>query len=474
MITYYSGTKSRFLGTRDQAPLFLNEYFCYPLDSDNILITTNHGGWVILSKEEEKELKENKFNRDSLLAKKLNEAGILLSPVSIGNVAADLKLRYQFLFGHPSFHVISLTEQCNLKCLYCHPAAGPGKEEMSQETVNYVLDFIFSNPSLNLNIQVTGGEPLLKWEMVKYIYSRAQKMAEAKGVNLRFPLSTNLTLMTDEIAKELSQMNVDVCTSLDGPKELHDKQRPYINDSGSYDKVVYWINRLREKFGIKASSLPVITGFSLEYGPEPIIDEYIKAGQSMISLKPFRVSGRTWDNLKKLAMTSESFYDFWEKGVEYCLALNKKGVQMKESNAAFLLKNIFFPSGSGSMCHRRPCGAGLTMLSYKWDGTITGCDAARDVDFLDLGNVKTDDYNTIRLKALPLAGVCADTIPICSSCPFKAYCNTCRIDTWSRENDLYPKIPRSFDCRFHKRALGFLFSKFLNKEDTQILQNWAK
>jgi len=472
MLTYYQGTNKVF-PSQNQDIFYLNEYFRYQLDPDNVLITTNHGGWLILTNEEEKELKQNSFKNNPELPIKLGQAGIILNPGNMGNIINDLRLRNHFLFSQPSFHVISLTEQCDLKCLYCHPAAGPGKPEMTKETVDKVLSFIFSDPPSSLNIQVTGGEPLLKWDLVKYIYSRVDKMAAEKNIHFRFPLSTNLTLMTENIARDLSKMKVDVCTSLDGPKELHDKQRPYVSGRGSYNKVVYWMKRLSQDFGIKASALPVITGLCLRFGPEAIIDEYVKLDQPMISLKPFRVSGRSRDNLGELTMTPEEFYDFWEKGVNYCLALNKKGIRIRESNTIFFLKNILSPFGSSSMCHRRPCGAGLTMLSYKSDGTICGCDAARDVDFLDLGHVEKDTYQTIRSKVLPLVGICADTIPICSNCPFKAYCNTCRVDTWSRENDLYPKIPRSFDCRFHKRVFKFLFKKFLNKEEAQILQSWA-
>jgi len=171
-------------------------------------------------------------------------------------------------------------------------------------------------------------------------------------------------------------------------------------------------------------------------------------------------------------MESEDFYNFWREGVEYCLSLNKKGVKARELIAQYFITNILSPYRR-SMCHRRPCGAGISILSYDCDGTINGCDAARGKGFLDLGHIDKDNYQTIRTRALPLVALYPDLIPICSSCPFMAYCGLCLTEVFERENDLYPKVPRSFSCQWHKKAFEYLFKKFLeNKEDAQILRSW--
>ena len=147
---------------------------------------------------------------------------------------------------------------------------------------------------------------------------------------------------------------------------------------------------------------------------------------------------------------------------------------MRELVATYLITNILSPYRL-SMCHRRPCGAGISILSYNCDGTINGCDATRSQGFLDLGHVDSDDYPAIKAKTLPLLALAPDFIPICSSCPFIAYCSMCLSEVFGRENDIYPKIPRSFDCGWQKRAFEFLFRKFSeNDEDAKILQSWKK
>ena len=327
----------------------------------------------------------------------------------------------------------------------------------------------------NCKIEIQGGEPLLKWDLVKQIYLEARRRAEKKSLRLGFTVATNATLLTDGMAREISKMSVPLSLSLDGPKKLHNSQRFYIDGKGSYDKTVYWIKKLK-KMGIRIGVQPVITKLSLRFGPKAIIDEYLKIGQNTVFLKPFRATGKASINLEQLVMEPKDFYDFWKEGIEYCLYLNKKGTKVREFNAQNFLKNMLPPYFNlHYCCQQRPCGAGFSILSYTPDGTITGCDSARGMGFLDLGHVDADNYQTIREKTLPLLNVSPDLISVCGSCPFMAYCGICLADTAGRENDIYPKIPRSFSCKWQKMAFEYLFRKFLeNKEEAQILRQWIE
>lgn len=470
MLTYYNRVQ---FGPSTDSIYTLNEHFCFSLDSDNLLVTTRHGGWIILSEEEYNRLKFKAIVRDSELFRTLEEVGIILTERSIKKIVRALAQRHQFLFRYPGLNIVIITDKCNLNCLYCHPDARPEKEEMDEKTARKVLDFIFTTPLRGLHFNIEGGEPLLRWEFIKFLYAEAQKRAQAKGIRLHFSFGTNLNLMNEKIARELAERKgMSVCTSLDGPKELHDLQRPRLGGGGSYDQTVYWMKRLNNEFEKKIHALPVVTKLSLRFGPEALVDEYLKMGQEMVFFKPFRPTGRALLNLKELEMEPEDFYNFWQRGAEYCLDLNKKGKKIRERNTVYFLENILSNSPVGSMCHRKPCGAGLSQLAYKTDGTICGCDGARSEKFLDLGHVDSDDFSTIRAKSLPLIGISLDSVPFCSSCPFIAYCNFCFIETWIQENIIFPKIPRSFECKWRKKAFRFLFKKFLDKDQAQILQSW--
>ena len=458
---------------QDSKTATLNEYFHFPLSSGN-LVTTRHGGWVVLSEEEYKTLKSKKVEYGSELFRKLEEVGVVLTEKSSQKIIQDLRITNSFLYASTAYHVISVTNKCNFNCIYCHPDAKPEKDEMDEKTATKILDFIFSVPMLRgCQVVIEGGEPLMKWDLIMFLYREGKKRAEKRKIEFRFSFTSNLSLMSDKIAKDIIGANIHPCVSLDGPKELHDKQRPFIGGEGSYDKVIYWSEKLKKDYNIKLHAIPVITGLSLKYGPKAIIDEYLKFGQEVVFFKPFRASGSALSAFNEIVLDPKDFYNFWQDGIEYCLSLQKKGIKIKELNAQYLISNMLSPQRR-SMCHRYPCGAGLSILSYNCDGTINGCDATRGQGFLDFGHVDTDDYQSIRAKALPLLALTADLTPICSSCPFMSYCGLCLSDNFGRENDLYPKIPRSFGCQWQKPAFAYLFNKLAeDKEDAQILRSWA-
>jgi uncharacterized protein len=345
---------------------------------------------------------------------------------------------------------------------------------MSRDMADKVLDFIFSIPSSQARIVIEGGEPLLKWDLIKYIYRRVKKENKEKQSSYNLSFMTNLTLMTDNIAQELAKMDIHFGVSFDGPKELHNRQRPFRGGKGTYDTIIYWHKRLKEKYGINLGFLPLITKISLEYGPKAIVDEFLKHGVNMVFFKAIRPSGRALDNWPELEMKAEEFFAFWREGIEYCLQLNKKGIKVKERSAGQMLAGIL-TNKNGAMCQRRPCGAGgFPMLSYETDGSIYACDSVRSVDFFNLGNVEKDTYSSVREKALPLLGLAPDLIPICSSCPFMAYCGMCLAEVAGTENDIYPKIPRSFSCKWQKMAFKYLFKKLAeDNEDSKILKSWV-
>jgi radical SAM protein with 4Fe4S-binding SPASM domain len=453
----------------------LNEHFVHTLGKEGVLLTTRHGGWCLLSEEEYGSFKSNQIAQDSPLFQKVEDAGIVLNKKTAKKIVSDLRKENSFLYRPANYHVISVTEKCNFNCIYCHPDAGPGKKEMDENMARKVLDFIFDIPMQICHIVIQGGEPLLKWDLIKFIYKEAGKRAKEKGIKkLNFSITTNLSLMTEKIAEELKGMDIVLSASFDGPEELHNRHRPFVDGRGSYKTVVDWFQRLKNEYKIRISFLPLITRISLEYGPKAIIDEFLKFGDSLVFFKEFRPTGRALTNLKELEMKPEEFFNFWREGIEYCISLNKKGIKMKERSATYLITNIL-TNNRPSMCVRRPCGAGgFPMLSYSYDGIIHACDSLRSVDFFALGNVEEDDYQAVRKKALPLLALAPDLIPVCSACPFAAYCGLCLGEASGVENDMYPKIPRSFSCRWQKMALEYLFSKLSkNDKDAIILKSWA-
>lgn len=131
---------------------------------------------------------------------------------------------------------------CNLDCTYCYEGTMKGRRYMSRETADLLADFIRKHhiaAGKNVNIDFYGGEPLLSIDMVKHIAEKVKTAAEEKGATFTCSLVTNGTLLTGKIAGELKALGCGGAkVTLDGPKIIHDKQRPFKSGRGSFDIII--------------------------------------------------------------------------------------------------------------------------------------------------------------------------------------------------------------------------------------------
>lgn len=148
---------------------------------------------------------------------------------------------------------LQLTQNCNFRCKYCIYSEVGHKQQrihsskhMSWETAKKAVDFLWEHSvdSRTVNIGFYGGEPLLEFPLLQHIVEYSEKLF--RGKKLTFALTTNGSLLSDEIILYFAQHEVELMISLDGPKEVNDTNRVFINGLGTYDTVVKRINRIRE------------------------------------------------------------------------------------------------------------------------------------------------------------------------------------------------------------------------------------
>jgi sulfatase maturation enzyme AslB (radical SAM superfamily) len=226
------------------------------------------------------------------------------------------------------------TNRCNMACVYCHAKAGSVSDrhlDMTEEVLYRTVDFFFSVPRQGrkeMKIEFQGGEPLLRYDLVQKVMDYAMERAEAEGVTMRFAIVTNLTLMNDEIAKDIKKRgNVNLCSSLDGPSVVHDKQRVYPGGRGTYQHVVHWAEKLKEEYGIRVPFLPTFTVNGLGHERE-IVDEYIQRGVNSMYLRYVNYTGRAYESGYEVGVTPEQFVGAWKRTLEYVLEKNPRGPQL--------------------------------------------------------------------------------------------------------------------------------------------------
>jgi uncharacterized protein len=388
MLTYFRGRYNRY-GLPDGQGYAPNEYFTYRLDKEHILLTTRHRAWVILSPREYELFLRHRLEEDEALYTLLEDLGLILTPRNARDIVTLHCQRYGFLHQPPALFIMVPTSRCNMACVYCHAraqAVSSREWDMSEEVLYRTVDFFFAVPRMGrqeMRIEFQGGEPLLRYDLVQKVMDYAAQRAEAEGLGIRFSIVSNLTLMSDEIAADIkTRGDVRLCSSLDGPPEVHDKQRVYPNGKGTYADVVHWAQRLKEEYDIFVPFLPTFTVNGLGHEQE-IVDEYVERSVNSMCLRYVNRTGRAHERGYDLGVTPEQFVGTWKRTLGYVLEKNRNGTAIRESQTAYLLANVLDPTHA-YMCLRRPCGCGVSQVTVSPDGTLHGCDGGRSVEVMSI------------------------------------------------------------------------------------------
>lgn len=159
--------------------------------------------------------------------------------------------------------------------------------------------------------------------------------------------------------------------------------------------------------------------------------------------------------------------------LDVVLDKNRAGDSFVEQQTAYLLGNMLNASHS-YMCLRRPCGCGISQVVIAPDGTLHGCDGARSVPMLTLGNVVTDSYDEVYTSATAraLRTLSPEALPHCQECAFGAYCGYCVARGINQHGGPIPDMPADFECQIYQQIIPYLFTKLLDRNTAILLDRW--
>ena len=153
---------------------------------------------------------------------------------------------------------------CNMRCKYCFYADETSKRAvasygiMSFNTLYSVLEKVLSKATKSCVIVFQGGEPTLAGLP---FFRKAINICKEKNVNhcnISFAIQTNGLLIDDEWCEFFAENHFLVGISLDGPKELHDANRPDTVGKGTYSRVMHALQLLKSH-GVDTNILTVVT-----------------------------------------------------------------------------------------------------------------------------------------------------------------------------------------------------------------------
>lgn len=134
-----------------------------------------------------------------------------------------------------------LTEKCNLACGYCFVRQNiqKQKKDMSLDILYKALDLMIEkNKGLDTEIHFFGGEPLLKWDLIKKAVEYMNHAVDDKLISkVHYAITTNATLITPMISRFFKENDFEVSVSIDGKKSINDLYRKDPQGKGTYEAV---------------------------------------------------------------------------------------------------------------------------------------------------------------------------------------------------------------------------------------------
>jgi His-Xaa-Ser system radical SAM maturase HxsB len=382
-------------------------------------------------------------------------------------LASRTLTKHETVLSGPSLHILVPTLSCEHSCRYCQVSRSLESVgySMSTDDLDVTCEAIFQSPSPTLTVEFQGGDPLLRFDLVKRAIERITSLNEQKKRRLRFVVASTLHQLEPEMCAFFKAHEVYFSTSIDGPASLHNRNRPHPTRD-AYERTVAGIRMAREFVSAgSVSALMTTTRDSLGC-PEDIVDTYVELGFDEIFIRPLNHYGFARRNAQALTYTIEEFNAFYERAFERVLDWNRRGVPIREVTASIAFNKILSPIDAGYVDLQISVGAGLAVLIYNYDGYVYPSDEARMLaetgdTSLRLGRIGESLESLLSSRAQrQLIDSCEhgrrDT---CDGCTYGHYCGPDPISAYNQSGSWSAPVQDSNHCQYQIWLFDFLFHR---------------
>ena len=287
--------------------------------------------------------------------------------------------------------VLNVTNKCNLACTYCYEygedqivdtSCDTKPNYMSEETARKSVDFMFeeSGPLPVAHLTFFGGETLLNFKVLKKTLAYARQKAEELEKKVEVSLTTNATLLREEVVDWLAENHVGVTVSIDGPKATQNQFRVFKNGMGSYEHILPRIEMLLERHRTRPIGARVtltrqnldVVGIFQHLKHELGFWEVGFAPVTTATDRDYAIQNSGFDHMLG------QFEELAEEFLEYAVDDRHHGF----SNAKDTLEEIH-----KGVSKAFPCGAGLGLMGVATDGDVALCHRFAGSDEHKIGSV---------------------------------------------------------------------------------------
>ncbi|MDE7425622.1 MAG: Cys-rich peptide radical SAM maturase CcpM [Lachnospiraceae bacterium] len=371
-----------------------------------------------------------------------------------------------------SLHMLTLqvTQNCNLRCKYCVYSGSyinrkHNNKRMSFEMAKKAIDYyiLHSSQMPKLRFGFYGGEPTLEMELIRKCVSYINGCSLGKPVE--YNLTTNATILNRDIIQFFINNHFYLTISLDGSKEIQDKNRVYAESGkGTFDKVIENIGWLRKEFPDFLQRvhfnmvMDPVDGYSVS-NEFFMRDERVKGIEVNASQKndvnyteeiaktPEYYMNRSYEQFKVI-------FDYYRDIEEYVSPLVNDYLGGIKNNIADMLKGdessykIGHPGG--------PCVPGLQRLFVNADGNFYPCERTNeDSAMMVIGNV---EHGIDLDKAKILLNVGKISESVCKKCWAFRFCTSCAV--YAEDKDKLSVEKRLSRCDSIRSAVETNFREY--------------
>lgn len=344
---------------------------------------------------------------------------------------------------------LNVAHDCNLRCKYCFADEGDYKgcrELMPAEIAKKAIDFVIkkSGPRKNIEVDWFGGEPLMAFNVIKEVMEYTKEQEKIHNKNIRFTMTTNATLLNDEIMDYLDKNMGNIILSIDGRKEVNDKVRVRVDGTGSFDSILPKIKKMVE---IRDKSKQYYArGTFTRWNTDFFEDIKFMADQGFdeISIEPVVLPED-----HPLSLREEDLPTIFEQYDKLYFEMLKRYKEGKDFR--FYHFNIDLQGGPCVYKRISGCGAGHEYVAITPEGDIYPCHQFIGNEDFKLGNLSSDEeLNTDIVDKFRNAHIY--TKPECKKCWARFYCSGgCQANNYNFNGDMH--TPYSLGCQMQKKRI---------------------
>lgn len=348
---------------------------------------------------------------------------------------------------------LQVTKDCNLNCRYCSFSNNNKmdrdheKAEMSWEIAQKCIDFLYIHSSdiNNVTISFYGGEPLLNFRLIKKAVEYAESLFYSKKID--YVMTTNASILTDEMIDFLAKYNFLLTISFDGPSEIQNYHRKFFRTGkGSFDQVFANVKKIKEMYPEYFNECVLINPVVFEDEDKQMIYNYFLEEFS-IPAERITLRDATMNGIDYIANRTDENY---KKNTLYMLQ-GKLPQYVNEGLIKIYNDKTVIPY---QWHHNGPCIPGLKMIFAGLNGNFYPCEKCPENDYFKIGDIYS---GLIYKKIYEFSNIGKISESDCKSCWAMRFCNMCVIRCYDSDKKSVTREKKEGACKEEKeKALWFL------------------